>query len=235
MLDPVKVRDFWEARAAAQGKVAFESIANLEQDAQNLRRKIDDETAKVFDWLPDLRGRTVLDLGAGVGQWSFRFADRGAKRVVAVEYAEGLAAIGSAESERRADGVVEFVVSAAEAYCGGDSFDLVFVSGLFVYLNDDQAELLLGRLRGFVAPGGSLMVRDGTGIGVRHEINDRYSEHLSANYSATYRTRDQYVRAIESRGFRCLRDENMFPEGHPLNKYPETRLRLFQFEPLPRN
>ena len=29
--------------------------------------------------------------------------------------------------------------------------------------------------------------------------------------------------------FELLRDENMFEEGHPLNKYPETRLRLFLF------
>ena len=94
MIDPDKVRRFWEGRADSYDKIALESMANLEQDADNLRLKIDDETAKVFDWLPDLDGLSVLDLGAGVGQWSVRFAQRGARRVVAVEYAEGLAEIG---------------------------------------------------------------------------------------------------------------------------------------------
>lgn len=232
MLDPVKVRSFWEGRAASLGKVAFESIANLEQDARNLRRKIDDETAKVFDWLPALDGLRILDLGAGVGQWTFRFAERGAAEVVAVEYAQGLVEIGGAEALRRGAANVRFVESAAETFVAEQPFDIVFVSGLFVYLNDDQAETLAARLPAMVKPGGMLLLRDGTGILGRHEINDRYSEHLGANYSATYRTRREYIAAIGPRGFACSRDENMFPEGHPLNKYPETRLRLYQFRRL---
>ncbi len=229
MIDPEKVRRFWQGRAAVVGKVAFESVANLEQDQNNLQLKIDDETAKVFDWLPDVTGMSVLDLGAGVGQWSFRFAERGTSRVLAVEYAQGLVEVAKAEARRRGTEQVEFLVCSAEDFVTAECFDLVFISGLFVYLNDDQARSLLDRLAGFVRPGGLLMVRDGTGVGVRHEINDRFSEHLGEFYSATYRTRGDYLREIEGRGFELLRDENMFEEGHPLNKYPETRLHLFMF------
>lgn len=230
MMDSGKIKRFWEGRAAMLGSMAFESVANLEQDSGNLKLKIEDETAKVFDWLPDIDGLSVLDLGAGVGQWSFRFAGRGARRVLAVEYAQGLADIGREEGRRRECGQVEFVVQAAEAFDTGEQFDLVYVSGLFVYLDDGQAAQLLPRLQRFVRPGGHLMVRDGTGVGRRHEIDDRFSEHLGQSYSATYRTAEQYVEAIGQHGFRLLREENMFPEGHPLNKYPETRLRLFLFE-----
>jgi len=229
MIDPEKVRRFWEGRAAVVGKVAFESVANLEQDQNNLRLKIDDETAKVFSWLPPLDGLSILDLGAGVGQWTFRFAERGADRIVAVEYAKGLAEVGMAEARRRGFPQVEFIVSPAEEFETEETFDLLYISGLFVYLNDDQAERLLNRVVRFVRPGGMLMLRDGTGIVGRHEINDRFSEHLGERYSATYRTRDEYLALMTSRGFELVRDENMFEEGHPLNKYPETRLRLFLF------
>ncbi len=230
MIDPDKVKRFWEGRAAVLGKVAFESLANLEQDESNLQIKIDDETSKVFEWLPDLQGCSVLDLGAGVGQWTFRFAERGASRVLAIEYAQGLADIGTKESVQREFTQVEFHVAPAEKFDTHEVFDLVYISGLFVYLNDDQAGLLLSRLSRFVRTGGLLMVRDGTGIFGRHEIDDRFSEHLGECYSATYRTRDEYVSAIQRQGFVLLRDENMFPEGHLLNKYPETRLHLFLFQ-----
>ncbi len=229
MIDSKKVKQFWDGRASSYKKVAFESVANLEQDPENLKRKIDDESAKVFSWLPDLTGLSILDLGAGVGQWSFRFAQRGACRVLAVEYAEGLVEIGRQEAQRRGTDTVEFVASPAEQFCTSERFDLVFISGLFVYLTDEQASMLLKNVGGFVAKGGHLMLRDGTGISGPYEINDRHSEHLGEKYSATYRTRDQLVAMMESCGVTLLNDENVFPEGHPLNKYPDTRLRLFLF------
>lgn len=231
MIDPKKVRKFWAGRADQYERVALESVANLEQDPENLRLKIDDETARVFSWLTDLEGRSVLDLGAGVGQWAFRFAARGARRVLAVEFTEGLVEIGRREAAQAEHSTVEFVVSPAETFETTEQFDLVFVSGLFVYLTDEQSALLMSHLKGFVAPGGRLLLRDGTGRDARHEIDDRYSEHLGDNYSATYRTRDSYVAMFEEAGFRLVRDENMFPEGHRLNKYPETRLRMYEFVP----
>lgn len=229
MINPEKVKQFWDSRAQVYTKVALESVANLEQDPDNLQRKIDDETTKLFSWLTDISGKSVLDLGAGVGQWSFRFAERGASKVLAVEYAAGLADIGRAEAVQRNMPQVEFVVSAAEKFNSLQKFDLVFISGLFVYLNDDQAAELLAKLPNFVSDSGLLLLRDGTSVHGRHEIDDRFSEHLGQNYSATYRTSAEYIQAFSAAGFDCIKDENMFAEGHPLNKYPETRLKLFLF------
>lgn len=229
MIDANKVKQFWEGRAGKYRRIAFESLANLEHDEKNLKVKIDDESKKVFGWLPDLTGLSILDLGAGVGQWTFRFADRGASRVVAVEYAQGLAEIGQKEAQKRGYSNVEFRVSPAEEFDTHEQFDVVFISGLFVYLTDSQCEKLMTRLGRFVRAGGRLVLRDGTGTPTRYEINDRHSEHLGESYSATYRTRDDYVALMESVGLTRERDENMFPDGHQLNKYPETRLRLYAF------
>jgi hypothetical protein len=74
-----------------------------------------------------------------------------------------------------------------------------------------------------------VLLRDGTGVAGRHEINSRMSEHLQSLYSAVYRTREEYLELFAGKGFSLLRDENMFDEGCPLNKYPETRLRLYRF------
>lgn len=231
MLDKDKVKRFWDDRASTFESVAFESIANLEQDKNNLELKIDLETQKVFEWLGDVSGKTILDLGAGVGQWTFRFVARGASKVTAVEYSAPLAEIGEKEAIRQGAGNVEFLVSPAEKFVASQPYDIVFISGLFVYLNDDQAEELMRNLPKACGPSTILLLRDGTGIASRHEINDRLSEHLQSNYSATYRTREQYVDMFEAAGFNLLRDENMFEEGNPLNKYPETRLRIYQFKP----
>lgn len=229
MIDPGKVKAFWDSRAETYGRLDFASIANLEQDPECLALKVRLESEKVFAWLGPVGRRSILDLGAGVGQWAFRFAERGASRVTAVEYSAPLAAIGRDEATRSGHACVEFVVSAAEDFVADAPYDVVFISGLFVYMNDDQAERLVARLPAFCRPDTFVLVRDGAGVPVRHEIDDRRSEHLAAQYSATYRTAAEYEALFARHGFALRRHEDMFEEGCPLNKYPETRLRVYEF------
>lgn len=231
MIDEVKVKRFWDSRASTYKSLPFESIANLEQDPANLDLKIRLETEKVFRWLGDIEGRSVLDLGAGVGQWAFRFAERGARHVTAVEYSEPLVDIGRAEASERGLTNLEFVASPAETFVPRRTYDVVFISGLFVYMTDGQADALLGNLPRACGPDSIVLLRDGTGIEKRHEIDDRPSDHLKTMYSATYRTRNEYAGLFETAGFHLVEDENMFDEGCPLNKYPETRLRIYRFRP----
>jgi ubiquinone/menaquinone biosynthesis C-methylase UbiE len=231
MIDKVKVKRFWDSRASTYKSLPFESIANLEQDPANLDLKIKLETEKVFRWLGDIAGRSLLDLGAGVGQWAFRFVARGARHVTAVEYSEPLVEIGRAEASERGVSNLEFVASPAEKFIPDRAYDIVFISGLFVYMTDAQAAELLANLPRACSPDSIVLLRDGTGLEKRHEIDDRPSDHLKTRYSATYRTRDEYVRLFEAAGFTLINDENMFDEGCPLNKYPETRLRIYLFRP----
>ncbi len=227
MIDQDKVKGFWDARAQAYQELPFESIANLEQDAENLQLKIELETKKIFDWLGNISGKNILDLGAGVGQWSFRFAEKGAS-VVAVEYSDPLAEIGRKEAEKRGVNNLKFITSSAEDFKPEVSFDIVFISGLFVYMNDDQAIKFMKNLPLSCNKNTIVVLRDGTGIKERHEINNKFSEHLKVPYSATYRNREEYLQLFSNAGFTLIKDENMFDEGCVLNKYNETRLRVFQ-------
>lgn len=229
MIDPDKVRQFWEQRAGDYGRLQWESVANLEQDEEKLKLKIREETAKVTAWIPPLQGRSVLDLGSGVGQWSLRFCQWGAARVVAVEYIEELGRIASSQAQRQCIDNIEFVTCSVEAFDTDERFDLLFISGLFLYLNDQQLAALIAKLPRLLRPDGVVMLRDSVGTQGRYEIHDRYSEHLGSNYSAIYRTRDFFVDAFAQHGMLLEQDEHVFPEGHPLNKYPETRLHLFLF------
>lgn len=228
-IDPHDVKAFWDARADTYGNLPFESIANLEQDPSNLALKINHESEKVFAYIGDCYKKSIVDLGAGVGQWAFRFVQRHAGRVVAVEFSARLAEIGRLECERRGIDNVDFVVSSAEEFDTSEKFDLVFVSGLFVYLNEDQANVLCSRLPEMCAPSGRIIVRDGTGHQTHFELHNAHSDHLNTRYSAIYRTRDEYESLFAQHGMSLLRDEDMFPAGSPLNKYQETRLRLYEF------
>lgn len=227
MIDPDKVKSFWETRSEKLGKLPFESIANLEEKPELLDLKIKLEQECILPLLPLTAQSNVLDLGAGVGQWTFRFAPL-VKHVTAVEYMDSLANIGRQEVKKRGLTNVEFITSAAENFLSTNRFDVIFISGLFVYLNPDQAAQLMQHLPQLLQKNGTLLVRDGTSIlSDAHHINNRYSTILNEQYSAFYRTRDQYAAMFEQAGFHLAQDGQVFEEGCPLNKFPETRLRYY--------
>jgi cyclopropane fatty-acyl-phospholipid synthase-like methyltransferase len=230
MIDKEKVKAFWDSRAEGYGSLDFNSIGNLEQNPENLALKVRLETEKVFHYLGSVEGKTILDLGAGVGQWAFRFIEQGARSVTAVEYSADLAAILRREVEKRGVTNLELIISGAEEFLTNQKFDIVYTSGLFVCMDDEQADKLASHLPSFCHPDSVFLMRDGTGVKGRHEINNRHSDHLNANYSATYRTAEGYEALFAQYGLALIRHENMFPEDCPLNKYPETRLRIYEFK-----
>jgi cyclopropane fatty-acyl-phospholipid synthase-like methyltransferase len=229
MIDSDKVRAFWKTRGDKLDKLPFESIANLEEKPDLLQMKITLEQEKIMPLLPLQGDAAILDLGAGVGQWSFRFAPK-VKQVIAVEYTDALADIGRQEAAKRGLTNVEFITSPAECFQSPHRFDVIFISGLFVYLNEDQSQQLMNHLPTMLKPNGTILLRDGTSIlNQAHYINNRYSDILSEQYSALYRTRNEYVSLFEKAGFNLIQDGQVFDEGCPLNKFPETRLWYYLF------
>ena len=76
-IDKSKIKGFWENQANKLDKTN-ESVSNLEEDEGLLKLKVELEKKKV---MPILEGHLtknsrVLDLGAGTGQWAFRFSSR---------------------------------------------------------------------------------------------------------------------------------------------------------------
>jgi cyclopropane fatty-acyl-phospholipid synthase-like methyltransferase len=232
-IDPGQVRAFWESQAGKLGSVPLDSMANLEERPGLLEQKIRREQECLVPLLRLERDASLLDLGAGAGQWTFRFAAR-VRRVVAVEYTEAMAAIGRAETARRGLGNVQFITAAAQDFESSERFDAIFISGLLLYLNDADVRKLTARLPRWIKPGGRVLVRDAASVlPSRHLIANRYSELLRARYSAIYRTTSEIRAAFAPAGFGCENEGQIFPEGSPLNKFPETRLRYFLFRQNP--
>jgi len=232
-IDSNEVKKFWDSQAQKYNQISFESIGNLEEDPELSKLKMKLEHEKIFSILNITSDMTILDLGAGVGTWSMLFAPN-CKKVYAVEYSEGILNLGKAEAKKRGLYNIEFIHQPAQKFTSSIKFDLIFISGLFVFLNDDECEELISQIPAYSRMGTELLLRDGTGIAGRYEIHDRYSEVLKTNYSSIYRTSKTYKEFFTRIGFKLLLDEDMFAPGCPLNKYPETRLRVYFFEKVRR-
>jgi len=111
----------------------------------------------------------VLDLGCGNGCWTEHFAQR-FSRVVAIE---GSKPLYDALEERCAPYPnVLLVHGDVMLYEPEDQFDLVFLGGMLMYLNEEDVILLLERLIPFLRPGAIVLCRETTirqGNSIRHE------------------------------------------------------------------
>ncbi len=223
------IRDFWEARGNKYNEIPFESLSNFEENPQILAERITAEKNLVFSKLSLNQNHNVLDLGAGVGQWAFRFAPL-VNKIVAVEFASSQIEIAKREqAERKIENII-FVHSSAEEFFSNEQFDIIFISGLIVYLNENQLRKLSVNTKKMLKPNGILFLREPSSIlDERYAIIDQYSEALKANYSAIYRTSNEINVLFETAGFNNSEDGQVFTEGSSLNKFPETRLKYYIF------
>jgi 2-polyprenyl-3-methyl-5-hydroxy-6-metoxy-1,4-benzoquinol methylase len=227
-IDPNHVREFWDSRPIKYEGCPAESMANLETDREALARKLLSERAAMRGFLPLIRGKSVLDLGGGTGQWSAEVRRMGAASVVVVERSSALAQVGAQYLKNNNIDGVSYVVSPAEEYLPNQKFDVVLVSGLVMYLTDSQ----LGRVAVVVGsatrPGSHLVLRETTALKQSLVLDRKHSDKLGEVYSAHYRTRSQLLNSFISQGFSELcNEQDMFLGSSELNKFAETRLRLY--------
>ncbi len=113
------------------------------------------ETGCAFSLLSLEKGKSVLDIGCGTGNFSLKLAKRG-YRVVGVDVSEEMLAI--AEKRAAADGVdIEFILMDAHRLDFADeSFDCVFSMAVFEFLEDP--EKVLEEMFRAGKPGGTIIM-----------------------------------------------------------------------------
>ena len=105
------------------------------------------------------RDACVLDLGSGIGCWTEYFARRFA-RVVAVEASRPLY---EALEQRCAPHLnVKLVHGDVMLFQPEEHYELVFLGGMLMYLNDEDVCSLLRKLIPSLQPGGFILCRETT-------------------------------------------------------------------------
>jgi len=129
------------------------------------------------------RGGCALDLGSGIGFWTEYFARR-FSRVVAVEASRPLYEV---LEERCAPYLnVKMIHGDVMLFQPEDQYDVVFLGGMLMYLNEEDVISLLGKLNSFLRSGGIILCRETT---VRQGTTTRQGD-----YQAVYRSVADYER-----------------------------------------
>ena len=189
-------------------------------------------------WLPDLRGRRVVDLGCGFG-WFCRWArEQGAARVLGIDISVKMLARARADSD---DPLVKYLrVDLEELELPAASFDLAYSSLAFHYLED--LGILIGQVSRALAPGGSLVFsvehpmftapirpewsadadgRKAWPVGAYLDEGPRSTDWLTSAVIKQHRTFATYINMLIAAGFTLLHVEEWGPSAEQIASHPE--------------
>ena len=158
--------------------------------ASAVRYRLNKEIQTIRDWLnavPD-SGR-VLDVGCGAGAWSEIFAQR-YKTVIGIEQSSLML---KAAKERVVHlPNVEILEGDGRHDLPEGFFDMIFLGGLCMYLNDLDVMALLHSLKSRLVEAGAIILREST---VRQGVSQSQGE-----YQALYRSVNRYHQLFDDAG-----------------------------------
>lgn len=146
----------------------------------------------------------VLDVGAGSGRWTTTFAPKVAK-VVAIEPTNAYYLL---KKNIACFTNVECIKKSFDEYKSEEKFDLVIISGVLMYINDQtECDTFLSNALKMIAPGGHLVLREPVGRNrkcktFKNGQNNGISNCI--NYMEITRPQEYYDRICCSYDFKLL-------------------------------
>lgn len=215
--------DFWK-EYSKRGDLTLNSLMNLEVDAEKSKTKFIYEKKRVESIIKYNPKWNLVDLGGGVGLWSEYFSEH-INKVTLVEREEKFIELAKQKINNKNIEIIHSDV--VDFNAKENSFDVVFISGVTLYLDDEYLLLLMNKVKNYLKPNGIFIHRDAYGINQKFLLNSKKSENLKLEYSAVYRTRNEYDNIfVNKNDFEKIYDEDMYPEETKLNVRRETKLRI---------
>jgi|GEM_PF-143867 len=193
------------------------------------------EKALILPQLALTADARLLDIGCGNGRWYDALRGHSV-RYTGVDFSPSLIAIAqekyadcpdSAFHVMKANDISPLLVSQD---CPG--FSHVIISGVLIYLNNDEVTETFRRLAEITLLGAIIYLREPVATQERLTLKGHWSEELNSHYSAIYRTPEALLALIAasdvSQPFELQKADDMYPES--FNNRKETQQRYFIFK-----
>ncbi|QVL56211.1 MAG: methyltransferase domain-containing protein [Simkaniaceae bacterium] len=140
------------------------------------------EREEIIGFLPSFENQNVLELASGIGRFTGKLAEK-ATHVTSVDFAPHLIEK-TRETHKQFSNITFKLSNVMDLSFQEDTFDLIFINWLFMYLSDEETSLLFQRMYKWLKKGGTLLFRESTHFTGRH---------VFGKYEAIYRYIDEYT------------------------------------------
>ena len=223
------MNNFWENQSLK--KYSFiHSASNLSNDKKFSKEKSKNEMKRIQDLLFS-QNRTYsscLEIGAGSCQWTYILA-KISKKVLATDTCKGMLDIGIEYTiKKKIRNKIDFFYGdiCEKKYPQNSPYDLVFISGLILYLSQNQFSKLIKFISMNTKTCSTIVLREPVGINKEYILDNVYSSELKTNYSAIYRTEKNIIDTFKLNNLFFKTNKWLHPDNSKFNKWKETSLKL---------
>ena len=220
--------------------IFFEGYKKIRENKCNANDLI--ETPALFSLLPDLQGKTILDLGCGVGGHCLEFVNAGAKKVVGIDISKKMLEVAEKENHHskitylnlpmeslsQISEKFDLVVSSLAIHyvkdfekLASDVFNLLNENGLFVFSQEHPLNTCFSE--------GNRWTKDEKGNKLFANISNystdglRESSWFVDGVKKYHRTFSSIVNTLVLKGFVIEKFVEPIPTEQMLEKYPEHK------------
>ena len=221
-------------------EIFFKGYKELREKSSNANVLF--EIPALFSMMPDLKDKTILDLGCGFGEHCKMFVDQGAKKVVGIDISTKMLEI--AKRDYSDDKILYLNMPMEDISCLEDSFDVV-VSSLALHYVEDFAGVA-GDIHNLLNPEGIFIFSQEHPLVTSHTGGSRWTKnesgeklHLNlANYGIEgereaswfvdnikiyHRTFSTIINTLIQKGFSIEQMIEPLPTPQLLESYPEHK------------
>jgi 2-polyprenyl-3-methyl-5-hydroxy-6-metoxy-1,4-benzoquinol methylase len=229
-IDNSSVNDFFKDRASKYNQNnPLKAVLYQDNNPQIAIDRDLKEKKKLLPLLNLIKSTKVLDIGCGIGRWAKTMAP-----LVHKYHGTDLMPqfIDIAKEECKEFSNVTFQSISAQEITDTSidgKFNLIFISGLLIYLNDNEIRNLFNVLNSYMENHCQILIREPIGIEERLTLNKVWSEELQCEYSAVYRTVQEYKELfLNFQNTKCIISSRLYEQN--LNNREETAHYYFILE-----
>lgn len=142
--------------------------------------------------------KDILDLGCGIGRWADAVKDK-CRSYCGIDFSSEMISVAKQKNENEKCTFYNMSVIDAlhDKRIITKHYDVIIMTGVAMYINDDELKTCYRRLRGIVDCHTLIYFEESVGKEQRLTLNHIWSENLNDYYGAIYRTRAEYTELIE--------------------------------------
>ena len=230
-IDENKTRMLYDERASrinrSDGISVNTSVLLGDQNPEYADEWDKKEKELILPYLDITASSSVIDIGCGVGRWAHTLMPL-CRSYIGVDFSEGMINAASEYCKEYINEDRYFVVKAAQDFIvshdKNQKADCVIIAGVLMYINDSELPVMIEKIAESASEHCTLFITDTVALDKRITLQEIYSQALKNNYSALYRTVEEYDElfgALETAGFECV-SAGFFEKHNNEKEFSET-------------